>query len=76
MDIVFIDPITSYLACNVRPIFHIYSSSLDAWRINYFPVCNLIYFSVPSSFSLVRFVSEYELSPNSIRIYVPRFFIQ
>ena len=24
-DIIYIDHITSYLACNVRPIFHIYS---------------------------------------------------
>ena len=74
VDIICIDPITGYLSCNVRNIFHIYSSSVNAWCITSFPVCNLIYFSVTSSFRLVSFVSEYKLNPNSIWVYVPPFF--
>ena len=38
MDIVCIGRITSYLACNVCPIFHIYSSSVSDWCITYFHV--------------------------------------
>ena len=64
--------IISYLARNVRTIFQIYSSSVSDWCITYFPVCNLIYFSVPSSFQLVHFVSDYKLNPNPIWIYMPR----
>ena len=34
MDIIYIDQITTYLACNVRPILHIYSfSESDWWNI-------------------------------------------
>ena len=47
VDVICIGPITSYLACNFHPIFHIYSSSVNAWCITSFPVCNLICFSVP-----------------------------
>ena len=73
VDIIFIDPITRYLDYNVIPIFHIYLYCANDWCITYFPVCNLIYFSVTSSFRLVWFVSNYKLNPNSIRIYVPPF---
>ena len=74
VNIIYIGHITSYLARNVCPILHIYSSSESYWCINYFPVCNLIFFSVPSSFHLVCFVREYKLNPNPIQIYVPYFY--
>ena len=76
MDIVCIGPITSYLACSVRPIFHIYSYSVNSWCITSFNICNLICFSVPSSFLLVCVLSEYKLNPNSIGIYTPHFLLQ
>ena len=63
VDIICIGTIMSYLARNVHPIFHIYSSSVNAWCVTSFTVCNLIYFSFPSSFRLVQFVSEYKLNP-------------
>ena len=44
--------IKSYLSCNVRPIFHIYSYSASKWCITYFPVCILIYFIFPLPFAL------------------------
>ena len=71
VGIICIGHITSYLARNVCPIFHIYSSSVSTWCITYFTVCNLIYFYVTSSSCLVRVVSEYKLNPNHIHIYVP-----
>ena len=74
VDIICIDTITSYLACNVGPIFLIYSSSLNSWCITYFPVFNLIFFSVPYSFCLVCFFGEYKLNPSSIRVHLPRFY--
>ena len=73
MDIIYISHTTIYLARNDCPIFYIYSSSESDWCIPSFPVCNLIYFSVPSSFYLVSLVSEYKLSPNHIQIYVHTF---
>ena len=73
VDIICIGHIMSYVACNLRPIFHIYSSSVSDWCITYFPVFNLICFSVTYSFCLVRFLSEYEPNPNLIRIHVPTF---
>ena len=76
VDIICIDHITSYLYINVRPIFHIYSYIVNAWCITSFPVCNLICFSVPYSFHLVRFTSYYKLNPNSIHIYVSPFLLQ
>ena len=44
VDIICIVHITSYLSCNVCPIFNIYSSSGSDWCIISFPVCKLIYF--------------------------------
>ena len=76
IDIICIYTIMSYLAFYVRPIFHIYSSSVNAWCITYFPVFRLIRFSVPSSFFLFSFVSEYKLNPNYIWIYVHLFLLQ
>ena len=73
VDIIYISHTTIYLARNDCPIFYIYSSSESDWCIPSFPVCNLIYFSVPSSFYLVSLVSEYKLSPNHIQIYVHTF---
>ena len=73
VDIIYIDHITSYLARNVCPIFHIYSFSESDWCITYFPVCNLIVLFYSSSSCLVRFVSEYKLNPTPIQIYVPSF---
>ena len=73
VDIIFIGQIMSYLGRNVFPIFHIYSSSVSDWCINYFPVCNLICFSIPFYFLLVCFVSDYKLNPNPIWIHVPPF---
>ena len=57
VDIIYIGHITSYLSRNVRPIFHIYSFSESDWCITSFPVCNLTFFNVTSSFRLVCFVS-------------------
>ena len=57
VDIIYIGHITINLAHNVRPIFHVYSFSESDWCINSFSVCNLICFSVPSSFRFVSFVS-------------------
>ena len=71
LDIIYIDHITSYLARNVRPIFHICSFSESDWCITSFPVCNLSFFSVPLPFALFVFVSEYKLDPKTIQIYVP-----
>ena len=73
MDIICIGHITSYLARNVCPIFHIYSSSVSDRCITFPAFCNLIFISIPSSFCLVPFVSEYKLNPNPIQIYVPFF---
>ena len=73
MDIICIGHITSYLARNISHILHMYSSSVYDWCAITFPVCNLIYFSFLSYFRLVYFVSEYELNPNLIRIYVTSF---
>ena len=57
MDIICIDIIKSYLSCNLHPIFHISSSSVNAWCIIYFPACDFIcVFSFSSSFRLVCFV--------------------
>ena len=56
VDTICIGHITSYLACNVCPIFHIYSSGVSDWCITYFSVCTLICFSVTYSFCFVRFV--------------------
>ena len=53
VDIICIGHITSYLACNIHPKFHIYSSSERGWCIIYFTVCNLICFSVPNFFALL-----------------------
>ena len=74
VNIIYIDHITSYLACYFRPIFHIYSFSESEWCITSFPVFNLIFFSDPSSFFIVRFSSEYKINPNPIDIYVPYFY--
>ena len=52
VDIIYIDHIMSYLACNVRPIFHIYYFSEIDWCITSFPVCLLMIFS-SSYFCLV-----------------------
>ena len=65
---------TTYLAPEVHHILHMYSFSVNYWCINSSTFCNWICFSVPSSFRFVRFVSEYELSPNPISIYVLPFF--
>ena len=73
MDIIYIGDITSYLACNVCPICHIYSSSESYWCINLPPVCDLICFSLPYSFRFVRFVIGYKLISKPICIYVPPF---
>ena len=73
VDIIFNGHIMSYLACNVRTILHIYSYFVCDLCITYFPVCNLICFSVPSYFRLVSFVGEYKFNPNPIRIYLPSF---
>ena len=73
VDIVCIDRVTSYLARNVCHILHIYSSSVDYWCIISFFFFNIICFSVHCSFSFVHFLSQYELNPNPIRIYVPPF---
>ena len=40
VDIISIYHIKIYLACNVRPIFHIYSSIVSDWCITSFPACN------------------------------------
>ena len=61
--IICIYPITSYLACNLHHILHIYPSSSNTWCITSFSIFNLIYFSVPCYFFLARFVSEYKLNP-------------
>ena len=53
VNIIYIGHITSYLDRNVRPIFHIYSSSESYWCITYFPVCNLICFSIPFFLTLL-----------------------
>ena len=74
VDIICIDHITSYLAHNIRPIFHIYSSSVSDWCIPSLPVCDFICFSVASFVSLVCFVSDYKLNTNPIWIYVPSFY--
>ena len=76
MEIICIGRITSYLTHNVRLKFQIYSSSVSDWCITSFPVCNLIYYYVPYSFQLVRFMSEYKLNPNPLWIYVPPFITQ
>ena len=73
VDIVCVDRVTSYLARNVCHILHIYSSSVDYWCIISFFFFNIICFSVHCSFSFVHFLSQYELNPNPIRIYVPPF---
>ena len=73
VDIIYIDHNMSYLAHNVRPIFHIYSFSETDWYITYFSVCHLDSVSCSSSFCLVHFVSEYKLNTNTIQIYVPSF---
>ena len=52
MDIIYIDHITSYLARNIRTIFHIYSSSESDWCINSFSVFNLIVILVSLPFAL------------------------
>ena len=71
VDIICIGHITSYLALNVCYIFQIYSSSVSDWYITYFPVCNLICFSVPSPFFIFGFMSEYKMNTNPIQIYMP-----
>ena len=76
VHIIFIGRITVYLACNFSSIFHIFSFTVNDWCINSFLVCNLIFFSVPSSFCLFHFVSEYTLNRNCIRIYVTSFLTQ
>ena len=53
VDIIFIGHVMRYLSRNVRPIFRIYSSSVSDWCITSFSVCDLICFSVPSSFHLL-----------------------
>ena len=73
IDITCIGHSTRYLACNVLPAIHIYSSSVSDWCIASFPVLKLICFSVLSFFRLVRFVSDYKLNPNPIRIYITPF---
>ena len=73
VDIICISHITSYLACNVRFIFQIHSSSVRNWCITSITVCNLICFSVPSSFRIVCFVIKYKFNHNPIRICVSPF---
>ena len=62
VDIICIDPITSYLVCNFRPILQIYSFSVNACCITSFPVFNLICFMFSLHFFLVCCVIQYKLN--------------
>ena len=76
VDIICIGIVMSYLYHNIariHTILLIFSSSVNDWCIISFPICNLICFSIPSSFLFFRFASEYDLNPNPIRIYVTPF---